>query len=184
MQEKEEGLRMKPMLQRREAIAGGEASTDLESDINSARSSGQPLDAGLQQSMGQAMRADFSGVRVHTGERADRLNQSLSSRAFTSGRDLFFKKGEYQPGSRQGQGLIAHELTHVVQQKPRIIQFNLIQPKTEPKPKEINGQKEDSKVNEIFTQEDEEKLKDALRLLVARNKKVDEPIPLIPKHDR
>ena len=173
VQEKEEGLRMKPMLQRREAIAGGEASTDLESDINSARSSGQPLDAGLQQSMGQAMGADFSGVRVHTGERADRLNQSLSARAFTTGRDLFFKKGEYQPGSRQGQGLIAHELTHVMQQKPRIIQFHLMRPKTLVPKKIKEEDKKPWKVNKIFTKEDKVKLKDALRLLVGRNKKVD-----------
>ena len=121
LQEKEEGLRMNPILQRREAIAGGEASTDFESDINCARSSGQPLDPSLQKSMGQAMGADFSGVRVHTGERADKLNQSLSARAFTTGRDLFFKKGEYQPGSRLGQELIAHELTHVVQQTGQIL---------------------------------------------------------------
>ena len=117
VQGKEKGLRMKPMLQCQEAIGGGEASTDLESDINSAKSSGQPLDAGLQLSMGQAMGADFSGARVHSSARADSLNQSLGARAFTTGRDLFFRKGEYQPGSRQGQKLIAHELTHVVQQK-------------------------------------------------------------------
>ena len=118
VQQKEEALRMKPMLQRREAIAGGEASAKLSGEINRARGGGQSLDAGLQKSMGQAMGADFSGVRVHRSARADSLNQSLGARAFTTGRDLFFRKGEYQPGSRQGQKLIAHELTHVVQQTP------------------------------------------------------------------
>ena len=111
------GLRMKPMLQHRQPIGGGEASAELSGQINRARGGGQPLDTGLQQSIGQAMGADFSGVRVHTDKRADRLNQSLSSLAFTTGRDLFFKKGNYQPGSREGQRLIAHELAHVVQQK-------------------------------------------------------------------
>jgi len=113
----EEELQMKTQVQRREAIGGGEASTDLESSINSARGGGQSLDAGLQESIGQAMGADFSGVRVHTDAQADQLNQSIQARAFTTGQDVFFRQGEYNPGSRGGQELIAHELTHVVQQK-------------------------------------------------------------------
>ena len=117
MEEEGELIKMKPIVQRRGVIGGVEASSELESAINRARGGGQPLVTDLQQSMGEAMGADFSVVRVHTDERADRLNRALSSRAFTTGQDLFFKKGEYQPGSREGQGLIAHELTHVVQQR-------------------------------------------------------------------
>jgi hypothetical protein len=109
-------LQAKSILQRREAIAGGEASTDLDTAINSARGSGQPLEAGLQRSMGQAMGADFSGVRVHTDAQSDQLNQSIQAKALTTGQDVFFRQGEYNPGSRGGQELIAHELTHVVQQ--------------------------------------------------------------------
>ena len=63
-----------------------------------------------------AMGADFSGVRVHTGGQADALNRNLSSRAFTTRQDIFFKQGEYSPGSSSGRELLAHELTHVVQQ--------------------------------------------------------------------
>lgn len=103
-------------IQRKQAIAGGEASSDLESDINKARGSGQPLNAGLQQSMGQAMRADFSGVRVHTDTQSDQLNQSIQAQAFTTGQDVFFRQGAYQPENQAGQELIAHELTHVIQQ--------------------------------------------------------------------
>jgi|GEM_PF-5670825 len=103
-------------LQRREAAGGGEASTNLESAINSARGGGQSLDAGLQQSMGQAMGADFSGVKVHTDSQSDQLNRSIQAKAFTTGQDVFFRQGAYQPESRSGQELIAHELTHVVQQ--------------------------------------------------------------------
>ncbi|UJB72939.1 DUF4157 domain-containing protein (plasmid) [Acaryochloris sp. 'Moss Beach'] len=104
-------------IQRKQAITGGEASPDLESAINSARGGGQPLDAELQQSMGQAMGADFSEVKVHMDAQSDQLNQSIQARAFTTGQDVFFRKGAYQPGSREGQELIAHELTHVVQQE-------------------------------------------------------------------
>ena len=111
-------LRMKPKVQSREAIGEGEASRELSSEINRARGGGQPLDVGMQHSMGSAMGADFRGVRVHTDSQADLLNRSISARAFTTGQDLFFKKGEYQPGVRSGQELIAHELTHVMQQEP------------------------------------------------------------------
>jgi hypothetical protein len=115
----EEKIQAKPeniSLQRMEAIAGGEASTNLESAISRARGGGQPLDAGLQQSMGQAMGADFSGVKVHTDATSDRLNQSIQAKAFTTGQDVFFRQGAYEPGNRGGQELIAHELTHIVQQ--------------------------------------------------------------------
>ncbi|NEO77614.1 MAG: DUF4157 domain-containing protein [Moorea sp. SIO4G3] len=113
----EEGkLQAKLTLQRGEAITGGEASSDLESAIARARGGGQPLDPGLQAQMGQAMGADFSGVRVHTDAQSDQLNQSIQAKAFTTGQDVFFRQGAYAPGSRGGQELIAHELTHVVQQ--------------------------------------------------------------------
>ncbi|MFN5263923.1 MAG: DUF4157 domain-containing protein [Pseudanabaena sp.] len=113
----EEELQMKPLLQRRENLGGSEASTDLESAINRARGSGQPLDEGLQQSMGHAMGADFRGVKVHTDAQSDQLNQSIQAKAFTTGQDVFFGQGAYEPRSRGGQELITHELTHVVQQK-------------------------------------------------------------------
>src|SRR5215469_6750101 len=60
--------------------------------------------------------ADFSEVRVHSDALADRLSSSLSARAFTTGRDIFFRRGEYSPGLAGGQRLLAHELVHVVQQ--------------------------------------------------------------------
>ena len=118
----EEDIQAKSILQRQEAIAGGEATTDLDSAINSARGGGQSLDAGLQRSMGQAMGADFSGVKVHTDAQSDQLNQSIQAKAFTTGQDVFFRQGAYEPGSRGGQELIAHELTHVVQQNGGAVQ--------------------------------------------------------------
>jgi hypothetical protein len=125
--EEDEELQMKPLVQRSENIGGGEASTDLESAIQSARGSGQSLDANLQQSMGQAMGADFSGVKVHTDSQSDQLNKSIQAKAFTTGQDLFFRQGAYEPSSRGGQELIAHELTHVVQQN--VGEKNIVQRK-------------------------------------------------------
>ena len=116
MELEDEELQMKSLVHRHENIDGGEASTDLESSIQSARGSGQSLDAGLQAKMGQAMGADFSGVKVHTDSQSDQLNKSIQAKAFTTGQDVFFRQGSYEPSSRSGQELIAHELTHVVQQ--------------------------------------------------------------------
>ena len=118
----EETLQTKPVLQHREAIGGAVASADLESAINSSKGGGQALDAGLQQSMEQAMGVNFSGVRVHTDFQSDQLNRSIQAKAFTTGQDVFFRQGTYQPSSREGQQLIAHELTHVVQQEGRAVQ--------------------------------------------------------------
>jgi len=91
-------------------------SPDIEGAIDSARGSGQTLDSAVRRQMDNAFGSDFSGVRVHTDDRADQLNRSLGARAFATGKDIFFGQGEYQPGSPSGKKLLAHELTHVVQQ--------------------------------------------------------------------
>ena len=112
----EEEIQAKSTQPDQQVMAGGDASTELETSIQTAKGGGQPLDGGLQRSMGQAMGADFSGVKVHTDSQSDQLNQSIQAKAFTTGQDVFFRQGAYEPSSRGGQELIAHELTHVVQQ--------------------------------------------------------------------
>lgn len=120
--QKEEGmkeddkLQMKPLVQRSENSGDSEASSDVEGAINSARGSGQQLPNRLRRKMENAMGVDFSGVKIHTDGKADVLNRSLKARAFTTGQDIFFKKGEYNPDSVEGQKLIAHESTHTIQQ--------------------------------------------------------------------
>ena len=106
----------------RSAEGDGNVMPDVERAIESSRGGGQSLDRGVQAQMGHALNADFSGVRVHTNADADGLNQSLSARAFTTGRDIYFRQGEYNPGSSGGRELLAHELTHVVQQNPDKVQ--------------------------------------------------------------
>lgn len=105
----------------------GEASVlpEVEQTIQSARGAGQPLDSGARAQMEPAFGADFGGVRVHADGQADQLNRSLSARAFTTGQDIFFKQGEYSPGSSTGRELLAHELTHVVQQNGNAVQTKL-----------------------------------------------------------
>ena len=77
-----------------------------------ARASTPASPARLGSSLG-----DLSDVRVHTDDTADQLNRSVSARAFATGTDVYFAKGEYNPGSASGDKLIAHELAHVVQQR-------------------------------------------------------------------
>ena len=90
---------------------GGTVSSDLERSISS--SSGAPLPGGVRTRMEGAFGADFSGVRVHADSPAA---SRIQARAFTHGSDVHFAPGQFQPGSPGGQHLLAHELTHVVQQ--------------------------------------------------------------------
>src|SRR5262245_22320091 len=85
--------------------------------IHSKRGGGEQLDAGVADSMGKSMGQDFSDVNVHRDPEADQLNKSVEAEAFTTGKDIFFREGKYDPVSNEGQKLIAHELTHVVQQR-------------------------------------------------------------------
>ncbi|HET6228812.1 MAG TPA: DUF4157 domain-containing protein [Longimicrobiaceae bacterium] len=115
--EEEDALMTAPLLQREGDEAGGApVEPEVESAIDSARGGGRPMDASIRASMESAFGADFSGVRVHTGAAADSLNQAVQARAFTTGQDVFFSGGAYDPGSGAGRELLAHELTHVVQQ--------------------------------------------------------------------
>jgi len=91
-------------------------SSNVEKAIQQKRGGGNSLDSGVRRQMEGTLGADFSGVRVHVDTQADSLNRSLSARAFTTGKDIFFRQGAYEPGSSSGRELIAHELTHVVQQ--------------------------------------------------------------------
>jgi hypothetical protein len=116
MSSEEKELQMKPMLQLRAAEGGMTATVGMETAINQARGGGQLLADNVRKPMEQFLGADFSRVKVHTDPKADQLNRSLMARAFTTGQDVFFRKGEYNPASREGQKLIFHEVAHVAQQ--------------------------------------------------------------------
>jgi Domain of unknown function (DUF4157) len=78
---------------------------------------GQPLEKSTAAHMGSALGNDFSDVRVHTGGDASASAQRLGAHAYTVGNDIVFNEGRYDPGSSSGQRTLAHELTHVVQQR-------------------------------------------------------------------
>jgi hypothetical protein len=84
--------------------------------IHSLRGGGQPLPKSLRNFFEPRFGADFSGVRVHTCSKAIETAKSINSKAFTTGKDVVFGPGQYSPGTSTGKHLLAHELTHVIQQ--------------------------------------------------------------------
>lgn len=84
---------------------------------NVLASGGQALDDGTRTDMEARFGADFSGVRVHTGPRATESAQSVQAHAYTVGENVVFQDGHYQPGTTSGDRMLAHELTHVLQQR-------------------------------------------------------------------
>ncbi|MDU0202825.1 eCIS core domain-containing protein [Paenibacillus sp. MAH-36] len=130
----EEELQMKPSSETIQRSEGGEseeeelqmkssdgeafeADASIESQIKSMQGSGSKMDAQIQAKMESAFNADFSNVNIHNNPASSKINASLGAEAFATGNDIFFREGRYNPDSRQGQELLGHELTHVIQQR-------------------------------------------------------------------
>jgi hypothetical protein len=103
-------------LQTKANSATSAASPDIESSLTSGKSTGTPLPAETRQQMEASFGADFSTVRIHTDSQSTQMNRDLQAHAFTHGRDIYFNAGKYNAGNKEGRHLLAHELTHVVQQ--------------------------------------------------------------------
>ena len=88
----------------------------FEARLNASRGQGEPLPEKTRGFMESRFGQDFSSVRVHTGSEAAQLNRELKAQAFTHKQDVYFGAGKYSPESSEGKRLLAHELTHVVQQ--------------------------------------------------------------------
>lgn len=92
------------------------ATDTLGHQLAQSKGNGFNLPEPTRQKMERGIGADFSQVRLHTNAPAVQMNEDLQARAFTNGRDIYFNQGEYAPHTLPGQHLLAHELTHVVQQ--------------------------------------------------------------------
>jgi Domain of unknown function (DUF4157) len=101
-----------------DTVAGGEVSAAGEHDLRSPGGVGRaaPDGGAVLRRMEGAFGADFGGVRLHTGADVDVAAAGLQARAFTVGRDVYIRRSEYRPGTDAGDRLIAHELTHTLQQ--------------------------------------------------------------------
>ncbi|WP_291287896.1 DUF4157 domain-containing protein [Flavobacterium sp.] len=93
--------------------------SNLEGRLNSSKGSGATLDKNTKNEMEAGFGTDFSNVKIHTDSSAVQMSQELGAQAFTSGNDVYFNEGKYNPGSTEGKHLLAHELTHTVQQGNR-----------------------------------------------------------------
>ncbi|MDR3525847.1 MAG: DUF4157 domain-containing protein [Rhizomicrobium sp.] len=99
------------------AAAGGAAvSGNVQSAIHGKTTGGEPLGADVRGHLEPRFNADFSTVRVHHDAEAASLSNHLSARAFTYQNHIFFSRDQYQPGTSEGKHLLAHELTHTIQQ--------------------------------------------------------------------
>jgi hypothetical protein len=102
---------------RLQRAAGNQAVAGLAQDVEVPTSGGAPLPTDVRSFMESRFGADFSSVRIHTDAAAATSARSLQARAYTSGEHVVFDQGAYRPASPEGLHTIAHELTHVVQQR-------------------------------------------------------------------
>ncbi len=95
----------------------GRIEPGLATHISAMRGNGQPLPGPVRAFFEPRLGYDFSQVRVHTGGSAAKISREINAQAFTLGNDIVFGTGQYAPGTTAGQRLLAHELTHVIQQR-------------------------------------------------------------------
>jgi hypothetical protein len=101
----------------KEREGGARAAAASPEAVQARLGGGQPLQSGVRSRMESAFGEGFSHVRVHTDARAASLSSDFNARAFTVGHHVAFSQSEYQPGTPEGDALLAHELAHTVQQR-------------------------------------------------------------------
>lgn len=151
-----------------------EVSPEVEAAIRRKRGGGQALDSGVRAQMEPAFGADFGGVRVHADAESDALSRELNAQAFTTGQDVFFRQGAYDPGSSGSRELLAHELTHVVQQEGDEIRHKL----TTSTPGDRYEQEADQVARAVIQQEQRAKPTEADQGLIHRQA-VPPPAPAV-----
>lgn len=103
-------------LQRHMAELDAQATQPVWQRIQERRGSGNPLPEAIQRHLEQGLNHDLSGVRIHDDSEADTLAKGVNATAFTSGKDIYFQSGKFNPNTQSGLELLAHEVTHTVQQ--------------------------------------------------------------------
>jgi hypothetical protein len=103
-------------LQRKKAELDEESLQPVMQRIVARRGAGNPLPAVIQRHLEQGLNHDLSRVRIHDDAEADKLSRKVNALAFTTGTDIFFQSGHFKPNTQSGLELLAHEVTHTVQQ--------------------------------------------------------------------
>lgn len=91
--------------------------SNFQNQLQKTEGQGQPLPDDSLKSMNKSFGKDFSNVKVHTNSSSEKLNQSIQAKAFTHKNNIYFNEGNFKPNTKNGEKLLAHELTHVVQQQ-------------------------------------------------------------------
>ena len=91
-------------------------SIPFEQSLSSSKGSGSALPGDTREFMESRFNADFSGVRIHTGATAQAMSSNIHAQAFAHGNDIYFNEGKFSPQTENGGTLLAHELTHTIQQ--------------------------------------------------------------------
>ena len=104
--------------------SGITVSNQMENQLNHLQGGGHAMPTGLRNMMESGFGQDFSNVRLHTDSEAASLSSSIHAKAFTHGNDIYFNQGQFSPDTSEGQKLMAHELTHVVQGGRKIGRYN------------------------------------------------------------
>jgi hypothetical protein len=131
----------------------GTASDSVTQQINASKGSGSNLDNHTQSFMESRFGADFSAVKTHTSNDAVQMNRELGAQAFTVGSDVYFNSGKYNPESESGKHLLAHELTHVIQQSSNIQQKKIQRNIGNEHDLSTEKFKEDNKFEDVFDKE-------------------------------
>jgi hypothetical protein len=106
---------------------GGVASDAVSGRIKSSMGGGSAMASDTRSFMESRFGTDFSDVKIHTGTESAQLSQSLNARAFTVSNNIYFNDGHYQPDTDSGKHLLAHELTHTIQQGSSVKRKSFIQ---------------------------------------------------------
>ncbi|HLP65747.1 eCIS core domain-containing protein [Flavobacterium sp.] len=130
VQKKEVKEEEKPVQKKEENSNKESQENELEGKLNSSKGGGKGLDKKTKNEMESGFGADFSDVKVHTDSNAVQMSQELGAQAFTNGNDVYFNKGKYNPNSKEGKHLLAHELTHTIQQNGAKQKSGMVQKST------------------------------------------------------
>ena len=168
-EEEEEKLQRKPLSQNISSLAqaaGENISSSLDNVINSSKGGGRRMDNNTQSFMSTRFGINFNHVKIHDDDQAAKMTGQLHARAFTVGNDIYFNYGQYQPRSQPGKHLLAHELTHVLQQQKgeQIIQQDGVK---DPLEKEAHDL-ETEILGKTLGAEEKKKVKEIIRLAKAK----------------
>ncbi len=107
-------------IQKKSSKNSNASASNIESTLKSTKGNGTPLPKNSKAQLEKSFGADFGNVRIHNNSTSVQMSRALGAQAFTNGNDIYFNSGKFNPSTKSGKHLLAHELTHVIQQNKGI----------------------------------------------------------------